>query len=94
MQMGLQIKRSDSINPKFKARLVAKCFWQEHGVDFDEIFSPVVKMITLRFLLGVVATEDFELISLDVKMAFLHGNLEEEIYMEQPKAFLHLARNI
>ena len=73
---------SDSTTPKYKARLVAKGFRQDYGVDFNEIFSPVVKMTTLRFMLGVVATENLELIQLDVKTAFLHGDLQEEIYME------------
>jgi hypothetical protein len=56
-------------------------------VDFDEIFSRVVKLSTLRFLLGVVAHEDLELLQLDVKTTFLHGDLNEEIYMEQPQGF-------
>ena len=50
-------------------------FRQEYGVDFDEIFSLVVKMKTLRFMLGVVAADNLELIQLDVKMTFLHGDL-------------------
>ena len=49
-------------NPKFKDKLVAKGFQQEYNVDFDKIFSPVVTMTTLCFLLGIVATEDLELI--------------------------------
>jgi ATP-binding cassette subfamily B (MDR/TAP) protein 1 len=56
-------------------------------VDFDEIFSPVVKLLTLCFLLGVVAHEDLELLHLDVKTTFLHGDLDEEIYMDQPQGF-------
>jgi hypothetical protein len=78
---------SDSSDPKYKARIVAKGFRQAHGVDFDEIFSPVVNLSTLRFLLGIVAHEDMELLQLDVKTAFLHSDLEEEIYMEQPQGF-------
>ena len=70
------------------ARLVAKGFWQEYNVDFNEIFSLVVKMTTLRFMVDIVAVEDLELIQLHVKTTILHGNLEEEIYMEQLKSFV------
>jgi ATP-binding cassette subfamily B (MDR/TAP) protein 1 len=59
-------------------------------VDFDEIFSPAVKLSTLCFLLGVVAHEDLELLQLYVKTTFLHGDLDEEIYMEQPQGFTSL----
>ena len=78
----------DSTNTKYKARLVAKVFRQEYGINFNKIFSPMVKMTTLRFMFGVMASENLELIQLDVKMAFLHGDLKEEIYMEQPKGFV------
>ena len=67
---------------KYKARLVVKGFSQKKGVDFDEIFSPVVKMSSIRVILGLTASMDLELEQLDVKTVFLHGDLEEEIYME------------
>ena len=72
---------------KFKARLVAKGYSQEEGVDYNEIFSPVVKHCSIRVLLAMVAQFDMELVQLDVKTAFLHGNLNEEIYMSQPDGF-------
>ena len=78
---------SNDPKPKYKARLVAKGFKQQHGVDFDEIFSPVVKMTTLQIVLGLVAIEDMELVQMDVKIAFLHGDLEEDVYMKQPEGF-------
>ncbi|KAK9940454.1 hypothetical protein M0R45_017116 [Rubus argutus] len=72
---------------KFKARLVVKGFEQKEGVDFDEIFSPVVKMTSIRVILGMVASMNLEVEQMDVKTAFLHGDLDEEIYMEQPEGF-------
>ena len=72
---------------KRKARLVVKGSNQKKGIDFDEIFSPVVKMTSIRTVLGLAASLDLELEQLDVKTTFLHGDLHEEIYMEQPEGF-------
>jgi len=73
--------------PRFKARLVAKGFTQKEGVDYNEIFSPVVKHVSIRYLLSMVVHYNMELQQMDVKTAFLHGFLEEEIYMAQPEGF-------
>ena len=73
---------------RYKARLVAKGYSQVPGVDFNDIFSPVVKHSSIRVLLALVAMHDLELEQLDVKTAFLHGELQEDIYMQQPEGFV------
>ena len=73
---------------RYKGRLVAKGFSQKAGIDFHEIFSPVVKIVSIRIVLALVVLLDLELQQLDVKIAFLHGDLDEEIYMEQPEGFV------
>ncbi|GKB71633.1 putative RNA-directed DNA polymerase, partial [Tanacetum coccineum] len=73
--------------PRYKARLVVKGFSQKRGIDFDEIFSPVVKMGSIRVVLGLAASLDLEVEQIDVKTTFLHGDLDKEIYMEQPEGF-------
>jgi len=65
-----------------------KGFSEKKGVDFDEIFSLMVKMTSIRVILGLAARLKLEVEQMDVKTAFLHGDLEEEIYMEQPEGFL------
>lgn len=72
---------------KYKARLVAKGFSQRKGVDFGETFAPVVRYDSIRTLLAVAAEEDLEMMQFDVTTAFLHGDLKEEIFMEQPEGF-------
>ena len=74
--------------PRFKARLVAKGFSQIPGIDYNDVFSLVVKHSSIRAFFGIVAMHDLELEQLDVKTAFLHGELEEEIYMDQPEGFV------
>uniref|UniRef100_A0A2N9HLM6 Integrase catalytic domain-containing protein n=1 Tax=Fagus sylvatica TaxID=28930 RepID=A0A2N9HLM6_FAGSY len=82
-----KLKKDGEKLVKYKARLVVKGFNQKQGIDFDEIFSPVVKMSSIRVILGLTASLDLELEQMDVKTVFLHGDLEEEIYMVQPKGF-------
>ncbi|XP_059650617.1 cysteine-rich receptor-like protein kinase 42 [Cornus florida] len=72
---------------RFKARLVAKGYAQKEGIDYNEVFSPVVKHSSIRILLALVAQFDLELAQVDVRTAFLHGDLEEEIYISQPNGF-------
>jgi len=69
---------------RYRARLVAKGFTQIPGIDFDETFSPVAHFESLHMLLVLAALEDWHIHQMDVKSAFLNGELEEEIYMEQP----------
>eukprot|EP00253_Pinus_taeda_P020988 PITA_20988 len=69
---------------KYKARLVAKGYSQVTRIDFGDIFSLVAKVTSIRLLLSVAAAFDIEVEQMDVKTTFLHGDLEEEIYMKQP----------
>ncbi|CAM8977595.1 unnamed protein product [Rhodiola kirilowii] len=74
--------------PRFKARLVAKGFLQKEGIDFNDIFAPVVKYKTMRLLIAMTAVFNWELEQMDVKTAFLHGDLDEKLYMKQPIGFI------
>eukprot|EP00253_Pinus_taeda_P023170 PITA_23170 len=82
-----RLKKEDGGKQRYKARLVVNGFAQKKGIDFDEIFSPVVKMTSIRTILSLVGVEDLHLEQLDVKTTFLHGDLEEEIYMQQPQGY-------
>jgi hypothetical protein len=73
---------------KYKSRLVAKGYSQVEGIDFGEIFSPVAKLTSIIFLLSIVVAFDFKVEQMDVKTTFLHGDLEEEIYMKWLEGFV------
>jgi hypothetical protein len=72
---------------RYKARLVAKGFTQREGIDYNETFSPVSSKDSFRIVMALVAHFDLELHQMDVKTAFLNGDLNEEVYMKQPEGF-------
>nr|MCH9869688.1 hypothetical protein [Serratia marcescens] len=82
-----KLKSGTGSQVTYKARLVVKGYGQQKGIDFEEIFSPVVKMSSIRIALALVASLGLHMEQMDVKTAFLHGDLEEDIYMEQPEGY-------
>ena len=80
--MDLQEKeRTGRKGETFKARLVVKRYTQKEGIDYEKIFSPIAMLKSIQILLAVAAKLDYEIWQMDVKTAFLNGNLEKDIYM-------------
>ena len=76
------------VKPRYKARLVAKGCSQLYGVDYLDTYAPVVKHYSIRLVLAIEAAKDLDIMQLDIKTAFLYGDLKEEIYLEQPEGFV------
>jgi len=72
---------------KYKAILVAKGYSQKHGVDFTEVYAPVARMDTVRMIIALAAHQNWQIFQLDVKSTFLHGELNEDVYVEQPRGY-------
>jgi len=73
---------------RYKSRMVEKGYSQKEGIDFHDIFSLVVNLVSILIVLALVVLLNLELKKLDVKITFLHGYLNEDIYMEQPERFV------
>jgi hypothetical protein len=74
---------------RYKARIVAKGFTQEYGIDYEETFAPVARLSSVCTLLVVAASRQWKLFQMDVKNAFLNGDLSEEAYMQPPLGLSH-----
>jgi hypothetical protein len=84
-----KVKRDERRNTvRYKARLVAKGYVQRAGVDYDEVFAPVARLESVRLMLAVAAHHSWEVHHMDVKSAFLNGELKEEVYVAQPAGFV------
>ena len=83
----MKLKADGSID-KYKVRLVVKGYKQKEGVDYFDTYSPVTRITSIRMLMAIAVLHNLEKHQMDVKTTFLNGELNEEIYMEQPKGFI------
>ena len=85
----VKIKRNaDGSIIKYKSRLVAKGYVQKHGIYYDEVFTPVAGVEAIRLVVSLAASSGWEIHHLDVKTAFLHGELKKEVFVSQPEGFV------
>ena len=80
--------KADGSIDKYKARLVIKGYKQKEGLDYFDTYSPVTRISSIRMLIAIAAIHNLEIRQMDVKTAFLNGDLDEEIYIEQPEGFI------
>ena len=80
-------KDADGNVQKHKARMVARGFTQQPGIDLNETFAPVARMDTVRTVLAIVAQNKWHVHQMDVKSTFLNGYIEEEVYVERPQGY-------
>jgi len=85
-------RKADGSIDRYKARLVAKGYSQQAGIDYHETFAPVAKFTSIRLLLALAAHHDYEVHQMDVRTAFLNGDLDVDIYMRQPDGFVEPGR--
>jgi len=78
---------ADGFVSKYKARLVIKGYAQTYGINYEDTYSPIAKMTTVRVIIAMAAAKGWSLHQMDVKNVFLHGDLQEEVYMEQPPGY-------
>jgi hypothetical protein len=78
----------DGYVSRYKAKLVAKGYAQTYGIDYEETYSPVIKMTIIRAIIIMVVAKGWSLHQMDVNNVFFHGDLQEEVYMEQPPSYV------
>ncbi|KAI3826790.1 hypothetical protein L1987_00846 [Smallanthus sonchifolius] len=81
-------RKADGTVERYKARLVARGFSQQYGIDYEDTFSPVAKLISIRVILAIATSKQWDLWQMDVSNAFLYGDLDRVIYMDQPDGFI------
>jgi hypothetical protein len=86
-------ENADGTIAKYKARLVAKGYTQKEGIDFTETFAPVAKFNTIRTMLAVAANNGYRICQMDISTAYLHADIEEDLYMEQPEGYAEPGRD-